>query len=176
MSGDIMMKELLVKYEQAQTLCFTGHRPERLPQGAALLRMQSRLSDAIEAAIRRGKVNFVSGAMSGFDTLAAEEMLRLKAKYPKIACILVAPFSVRFFNEKNWTPEWEARLRAVIKKADYYASLSENAYKGVYFERDRVIVDMSSEVIAFYDGGAGGTKFTVEYALGQNKPVINIAE
>ena len=172
-----MIEELLSKYEQTQTLCFTGHRPERLPQEAdELLRMRRRLEDAIEEAIGRGRVNFVSGAMSGFDTLAAEAVIRLKAKCPQIQCILIAPFSVHFFSHKNWTPEWEARLREVIKQADFSISLSEHAYKGVYFDRDRVIVDMAAEVIAYYDGGPGGTKYTVEYALGQGRPIINIAE
>ena len=133
-----MAQELLSKYEQSGTVCFSGHRPERLPKEADdLLRMQSRLTDAIEDAIRRGKVNFVSGAMSGFDTLAAEQVIRLKEKYPQIQCVLIAPFSVRFFNNKNWTREWEARLREVIRRADFKTSLSENAYKGVYFDRDR---------------------------------------
>ncbi|MDR0310979.1 MAG: hypothetical protein LBJ21_05285 [Acidobacteriota bacterium] len=42
-----MLKELLAKHEKTQTLCFTGHRPERLPQGADMLQMQERLSEAI---------------------------------------------------------------------------------------------------------------------------------
>ena len=168
-----MVMEILEKYERQKTLCFTGHRPERLPQGE-MRQVQRRLTDAIEDAIRHGKVNFVSGAMSGFDTLAAEQVIQLKEKYPQIQCIIVAPFAVNFFNSKNWTPEWEARLRAVIKRADFSISLSEHAYKGVYYKRDEVIVDMSSEVIAYYDGGAGGTKYTVDYALGHDKPVYNI--
>lgn len=171
-----MKDELLQKYDKPLTLCFTGHRPERLPRDSELLRMQSRLYDVIEEAVNRGYVNFVSGAMSGFDTLAAEQVLLLKEKYPFIQCVLVAPFSVRFFNNKNWTPEWEGRLRAVVKRADFGISLSEYSYKGVYYERDRVIVDMSSEVIAYYDGGSGGTKYTIDYALAQNKPVCNIAK
>ena len=140
-----MMKELLEKYEKTQTVCFTGHRPERLPQNEGELK--KRLSDAIEKAIERGKVNFVSGAMSGFDTLAAEQVVRLKETCPQIQCIMVVPFSVGFFNNKNWTPEWTARLRAVTKKADFAISLSEHYYKGVYYERDRMIVDKGSSFL-----------------------------
>jgi len=172
-----MIMELPEKHEQTRTLCFTGHRPERLPQGTSeLLRMQSRLLDAIEEAIRRGVVNFVSGAMSGFDTLAAEQVVRLKEKHPQIQCIMIAPFSVQFFNSKNWTPEWAARLRAVIQRADYGISLSEHYHKGVYYERDRVIVDMSSEVIAYYDGGPGGTAYTVNWAKTKGLTICNLYE
>jgi len=172
-----MSSDLFSKYKPSQTLCFTGHRPERLPQGVGeLLRMQSRLTDEIEAAIERGKVSFVSGAMSGFDTMAAERVIRLKKRYPQIQCILIAPFAVRFFNHQNWTPDWETRLRAVIKQADFSISLSEHAYKGVYYDRNRVMVDMSSEVIAYYDGGTGGTKYTVDYARDQNRPIFNVAD
>ena len=168
-----MIGELLERYEKTRTLCFTGHRPERLPQGDGLAR---RVAEAIEAATGRGIVNYVSGAMSGFDTLAAEQVIRLKEQYPQIQCILVAPFSVGFFNRKNWTPEWEARLRAVIKKSDYNISLSENAYKGVYYYRDRVMVDMSCEVIAYYDGGPGGTAYTVNRAKEKGLVVYNLCE
>ena len=172
-----MLQDLVSKYKPPQTLCFTGHRPERLPQRASeLRRLQGRLSDEIEAAIGRGKVNIVSGAMSGFDTMAAEQVIRLKETHPQIQCILIAPFAIRFFNDRNWTPEWETRLRAIIKRADFAISLSEHCYQGACFDRNRVIVDMSSEVITYYDGGSGGTKYTVDYAIGCNKPVCNIAD
>ena len=68
-----------------ETVCFAGQPPECLPQGFGdLLRMRDRLVDAIEAAIQKGKTNFVSGAEAGFDTLAAEQALLLKGKYPHI--------------------------------------------------------------------------------------------
>ena len=172
-----MIRGVIPAYEQGRTLCFTGHRPERLPQETSeLLRMQSRLSDAIEGAIERGVVNFVSGAMSGFDTLAAEQVLRLKEKYPQIQCIMIAPFSVHFFNSKSWTPKWSARLREVIRRADYGISLSEHYHKGVYYERDRVIVSMASEVIAYYDGGPGGTAYTVNWAKEKGLTIYNLYE
>jgi len=157
--------DTIKQFNPAKTVCFAGHRPDRLPQDAErLLLMRERLAVVIEDAVRRGNVNFVSGAMSGFDVEAAEQVIRLKDKYPQIQCIMIAPFSVRFFNAQNWTPAWIARLRAVIRQTDFALSLSEHSYKGVYFDRDRMIVDMSSEVIAYYDGGPGGTKYTLDYA------------
>jgi len=170
-----MSIELLGRYERSQTVCFTGHRPERLPrEPEGLTRLQTRLTRAIEDAIQRGKTNFISGAMSGFDTLAAEHVIALKEKHPQIRCILVAPYSVRYFHSKSWTPEWEARLKLVVERADLSIWLSENWYRGAYYARDRVIVDASSEVIAYYDGGAGGTRYTVNYAKVQGKPVGNM--
>ena len=171
------MRELLSKYDKSKTVCFTGHRPERLPQNLGeLIRMTDRLDDAIEAAIQRGKVNFVSGCMSGWDTIAAEQVIQLREKYPQIQCILVLPFEKDFFNNKNWTPAWEAWFMRVFKNADYKTSLSAKARKGIYFERDRVIVDMASEVITYYDGGPGGTKYTLEYAAKKHLSVVNIAD
>jgi len=166
---------ILENINPAQTVCFTGHRPGRLPSGAGeQIRMTARLADEIEAAVGRGKVSFISGCMSGFDTLAAEQVLRLKGQYPHIQCVLIAPFSAGFFRGQNWSAEWESRLRAVIRQADVAVSLSERAYKGVYFERDRVMVGLSSEVIAYYDGGAGGTRYTLEFARRQGMAVVNI--
>jgi uncharacterized phage-like protein YoqJ len=159
------------------TICFTGHRPGRLPREAGeQVRMMDSLTREIETAVQRRRINFVSGAMSGFDTLAAEQVLRLKEKHPSIRCILVAPFSENYFNRGNWTADWEARLLAVIRQADLAVSLSRYSYKGVYYARDRAIVDLAAEVIAYYDGGPGGTRYTIDYARSKNKPITNIAE
>jgi Uncharacterized protein conserved in bacteria len=167
----------LEKFAEEQTVCFTGHRPNRLPQTTEkILEMESKLSNAIENAIWRGKINFVSGSMSGFDILAAERVLLLKKTYPQIRCVLISPFSVHFYSGRNWTAEWEKRSLTVAKYSDFGISLSEHYYKGIYYERDRFIVDMSSEVIAYYDGGAGGTKYTIDYAAKQGRPVFNIIE
>jgi uncharacterized phage-like protein YoqJ len=134
-----------------------------------------RLGEEIEMAIKRGKTTYISGAMSGWDTIAAEQVLICKKKYPQIKCAVIVPFSENFFNKKNWTPEWEGRMRRVIEKADFHTYLFEKNHRGAYFERDRLMVDLSSEVIAYYDGGTGGTKYSLDYAVKKGKKVINLA-
>ncbi|MCL2351837.1 MAG: DUF1273 domain-containing protein [Firmicutes bacterium] len=169
--------EYLSEIKPVQTVCFTGHRPDRLPRDAtACARMLYLLDNEIKLAICRGKVNFVSGAMSGFDIIAAERVITHKAEYSQLRCILILPFSVRYFENENWTPEWIDRLQAVSEQADYEISLFERYHYGVYYERDKFIVDMSSEVIAYFDGQPGGTKYTIDYTVSCGKPLINLAD
>jgi uncharacterized phage-like protein YoqJ len=74
---------------RARTCCFTGHR--RFRQGDAPI-VQSRLSEILEFLITcRGVRYFCAGGALGFDTMAAETVLRLKERYPHIRLILVLP-------------------------------------------------------------------------------------
>ncbi len=68
-----------------QTCCFTGHRKIPPEQYAALAR---RLEQEITCLIGQGIVYFGAGGALGFDTLAAQTVLRLKKKYPQIKLIL----------------------------------------------------------------------------------------
>jgi len=161
--------------DRAKAVCFTGHRPGRLTQDAGgLRRLRGQLQDKIEDAVKRGKCFFINGGMAGFDIFAAEQVLYLKERYPDIQCAVIAPFSVHYYANENWTQEWRQRATTVFQQSDFKISLSEHYRKSIYYERDRALVDSASEVIAYYDGGAGGTKYTVQYARGQGLPVINL--
>lgn len=61
------------------TCCFTGHR--RIPP-EAIAPLRERLEAEIESLIRQGVRYFGAGGALGFDTLAAEAVLDLKAVYP----------------------------------------------------------------------------------------------
>ena len=61
------------------TCCFTGHR--NLPEGERT-RIEARLESAIAGFVQRGYRTFCAGGALGFDTLAAQTVLRLKGMYP----------------------------------------------------------------------------------------------
>lgn len=70
------------------TCCFAGHRdipPESLPVLAAML--ETTVHDLIADGIRY----FYAGGALGFDTLAAETVLRLRDQFPQIRLILALP-------------------------------------------------------------------------------------
>ena len=66
---------------RAKTCCFTGHR--RIPR-EALPRLERRLSEELEALAARGVVYFGAGGALGFDTLAAEAVIRLQRTRPQV--------------------------------------------------------------------------------------------
>lgn len=162
----------------SKNVAFTGYRPQKLPQRGNK-EVQEELSIRLQAAIvdslGRGYMTFLNGCMAGWDILAAESVLTLKPLYPQIICATVAPFRKSFFAGNNWTPEWKARALKVYQQSDIAFSLSENYARGVYYARDRFLIDHSSLVICFYDGKPGGTKYTVDYAKTQNREIINLA-
>ena len=73
---------------QSKTVCFTGHRSlpaEELPE------ISRHLEDTLIALIEQGYCYFGAGGALGFDTLAAQMVLRLRERYPQIRLILVLP-------------------------------------------------------------------------------------
>ncbi len=71
------------------TCCFTGHR--RFRPGDAP-RVQTRLEEIVEQLILyHGVCYFGAGGALGFDTMAADTVLRFRARYSQIRLILVLP-------------------------------------------------------------------------------------
>lgn len=73
---------------ESRTACFTGHR--ELPTDD-LPEISKRLEDTLVKLIEQGYRYFGAGGALGFDTLAAQVVLRLRERYPQIRLILVLP-------------------------------------------------------------------------------------
>lgn len=72
-----------------QVCCFTGHR--RIPQNE-LKGIEERLEATITELYSRGVVYYGAGGALGFDTLAAETVMRLRdGILPNLRLILVLP-------------------------------------------------------------------------------------
>lgn len=50
----------------------------------------------------------------------------------------------------------------------------EHYSKDCFFARNRYMVDKADVIVCAYDGQSGGTAYTVNYALKQNKIVVQI--
>jgi len=164
---------------KSETVCFSGYRPHKLPHGGdestlEMQRIKENTKAMITAMVEKGKTNFINGLMMGYDLIAIEQVLELKKTYTEIKCISVAPFSIGYFLENNWTEEWKQRALQVCRNSDTGFSLSERYKSGIYYERDRFMVDNSSEIIVCYDGQSGGTKYTVDFAVKKGLTVHNV--
>ena len=172
--------DTLNEINPALAVAFSGHRPDRLPghgdpDTPETQKLIATLREQIEDAIERGKIIYIQGAMTGFDILCGEQIILLKEKHPQIRLVTVAPYQERFFSrEPCWTPDWIHRAREVFSRQDIGVKLSERYYPGVYYERNRTMIDHSSELICYHDGGKGGTAQTVRYAKGRGLPVYNL--
>ena len=73
---------------KSTTVCFTGHRT--IPSGEKEV-ISKRLEDVLNLLVNKGYINFVAGGALGFDTLAAEKVLKLRKIYPDVRLILALP-------------------------------------------------------------------------------------
>lgn len=164
-----------------KNICFAGPRPARLPDhgrrdSAAMVEIKQRLKQTILSHFSQGKTTFLNGCMSGFDVIAGETVLSLKQEYPAIRCVTAAPFRLDYFRNENWTPEWKARALDLYLRSDAAFSLSQTYHKGVYYERNRFMVDHSAALICYYTGAGTGTKYTMDYAAKKRLEIANIAQ
>ena len=171
---------ILEQLNPARSVCFSGHRPERLPRrgkpdAPEMQTLAAALRHEIEYAIRRGLDTFLNGLMAGWDVLSAEQVLALKDQYPHIRLVTLAPYAVGFFScEKCWTDDWIKRAKEVCRQSDIGVSLAERYRAGIYYERNHILVDHSAELICYWDGDKGGTQFTVQYAKSRGQAVNNL--
>ena len=155
-----------------QTCCFTGHRELAEPVEV----IEKRLLDTVEKLIQSGYRYFGAGGARGFDALASEAVLKLKEKYPHIHLILVLPFPEQYRREGNWTSAEIDQYHSLQKRASKVVTLAPAYRSGIYYQRNRYLVDHSSVCVAYMDRLNSGTGYTVNYARKQGAAVLNIAD
>lgn len=174
--------DILNQIDSNNAVSFSGHRPDRLPGHGDLDAPETQkliinLRKRIEDAIKRDKNTYINGFMAGWDILAAEQVIALKENYPHIRLVTIAPFSVHYFSrEKCWTAEWVKRAKDVCRWQETGIKIAEHYRMGIYYERNRSLVDNSSELFCYWDGGKGGTEQTVNYAKHKKLIIYNFFE
>lgn len=155
--------------KRKRTCCFTGHReiPEKDLAG-----VQARLEQTIIKLYERGVIYYGSGGALGFDTLAAETVLRLRESYPKLRLILVLPCKDQ---TRRWRAEDVAKYEDILQMADKVVYTGENYTRGCMHTRNRHLVDESSVCVCYQTKDNGGTAYTVGYANDHGLDVINVA-
>ena len=152
-----------------RTCCFTGHRDLPVQRQKELA---AKLEETIIGLIDRGIRFYGAGGARGWDTLAAQTVLRLKGRFPHIKLILVFPCRTQ---TRGWpaadVQEYE-RIKALADKVVY---TSQEYTKGCMHKRNRHLVDHSSVCVCYLTKKDGGTAYTVDYAERQGLEIINLA-
>lgn len=143
--------------------CFTGHRPEKLRKEEPYY--QGPLNHAIREAMGRGFHTFICGMARGIDIWSAEQILRLRKEYPELRLICALPHPDF---EKRWAADWQRRVHAILNAADLVRVISSSFSMSCYQKRNEWMVCHSSLLIAAYNGSAGGTRNTIEFARKQH--------
>ncbi len=145
------------------TLCFTGHRSQKLPwqfneQDIQCVKMIDTTKEKVEQSIIEGYVYFISGMALGFDMICAEIVLEYKKKYPHIKLVCAIPCKNQ---DKLWSREYKIRYKEILSHADIIRYISKEYTKTCMLERNDYMLKNSSKVIALFNGVAGGTESTI---------------
>ena len=154
---------------ETRTACFTGHR--QIPTEEEE-KIRARLDEVIEDLIGQGIDCFAAGGALGFDTMAAQAVLRAKEKYPHIRLILVLPFPDQ---SKRWSERNRKVYEEIKLQADEVEYTSEHYTRFCMFARNWRLVERACVCVAYQTKDTGGTAYTVKYARSKELRIINIA-
>lgn len=154
-----------VDINNEKVCAFTGHR--QMEENFDLFRFEEVLTSYIE----EGYTTFLCGMAVGFDTVAAELVIKLKKIFSEIKLIACIPCEgqSRYFASAD-----KRRYENILKSCDEVKVLNDRYYKGCMQARDRYMVDNCQLLIAYKRVNSGGTYYTLNYALSQNKRICLI--
>jgi uncharacterized phage-like protein YoqJ len=161
-----------------KTCCFTGHCPAKLSfeydeESPECLRLKVSLLSLIDEMRMKGVTNFLSGMAQGVDIIAAEAVLDIRRTYPqdKIRLVAAVPYEGQ---ADRWSEAYRERYFNILAVADEVITLQHRYTDRCMLDRDRYMVDASGYMIAVYNGSKGGTKYTVDYAIGKGLDITII--
>ena len=156
---------------EQQTCCLTGHRV--IPPGEEK-KIMVRARYIIARLIREKNVRFfgVGGAV-GFDMLAAEYLLDLKAhREHQLKIISVLPYPA-WRETEDWTDALRLREERILRACDKVVYVRPEYEKNVFLLRDRKLVDGSAYCVSYCNRPRTGTAYTVKYAMEHGVKVFN---
>ncbi len=156
--------------------CFTGHRPSKLPwryneDDARCIALKRRMLDAVEAAYEEGYRHFICGMAMGCDLYFCECVLALREKHADVTIEAAIPCPTQ---PDAWPAAVRHRYVQMVAACDYETLVSDTYSSTCMQRRDRYMVDHASLLIAAFDGSAGGTRYTMEYAMRRGLDIVDL--
>lgn len=148
--------------------CFTGHRDYEKTVTPLEKMFFEKLIDNL---IGYGYTTFIAGGALGFDTAAAEYVLKKKKSGLPVRLVLILPCADQ---ADRWSPWARRRYEAIRASADEVICLHDAYVDGCMQERNRMMVQKSTACVAYCTRESGGTAYTVRYAEAQKLHVYNI--
>lgn len=150
--------------------CFTGHRSY---EKDASRRERIAFEKLVNHLIDHGYTTFIAGGALGFDTAAAEYILKKRKKGCNVRLWLALPCANQ---DERWQEADRLRYEKIKAAADRVDCLSESYYDGCMQERNRYMVNHSSVCVAYCTKSYGGTAGTIRYAQNRGLRIYNIPE
>lgn len=156
--------------------CFTGHRPGKLPwryneADPRCLSLKRRIADAAEAAYLEGYRHFLCGMALGCDLYFCECVLALRQIHGDVTVEAAIPCPTQ---ADSWPADQQVRYRHLVDACDFETLVSARYTSSCMQRRDRYMVDHASLLIAAFDGTAGGTRYTMQYAMSRGLSIVDL--
>ena len=156
---------------------FTGHRPNKLPwryneNAPGCVALKRTLAEQIVALADNGYTHFLSGMALGVDCWCSQIVLDLREKNPalKLHCLLPCEGQ-----DAKWPASSQKRYHTILERADSIVYVNREYNDICMLERDHALVQLSSLLLAVYDGSfRSGTGATVRYAQKMGREIIVI--
>lgn len=161
-------------HHEQNTVCFTGHRLQKLPFGfneedPKCIKMKRMLYRKIEDLIvNHGASHFISGMAIGVDMICGEIVLELKNEHPHITLECAIPCQSQ---PDRWSKGMKDRYYSILNQSDCNTVLQERYTSDCMHKRNEYMVEKSEIVIAVWDGTVSGTGYTVNIAKEQGKKI-----
>ena len=160
--------------DSGRTCCFTGHRPDKLPWGLdendpRCTALKRSLLREVAGLYRRGFRHFISGMAMGCDLYFAEAVLNLRKSCPDLTLEGAVPCPTQ---ADRWPEGQRRRWRELLGRCDLETVVQQHYDRYCMHRRDRYMVDRSAAVLAVFDGTAGGTRYTLNYAMDQKLEIL----
>lgn len=148
-----------------RTVCFSGHRPEKLVCGGdetnpVINRLKSMIYKEIYDSWKDGYTVFISGLARGVDMWAAEMVADLKRK-ADVKLICVKPYKNHGYNLKG-VEKW--RYNHILENADETVIICDEYRKNCMRLRNEYMIEHSSKLIAVVSDYRSGTGQTIRLA------------
>lgn len=179
-----------------KTVCFSGHRTVRpaaqgslfhagnaagsdcggggfVPAGhdpALYGSLCEQLLQKIEELHLLGADTFMCGMAEGFDLMAGQAVLNMRARYRDIRLVAVVPF------EGHGVKSADARAiyDCIIAGADDRVVVSPRYSHDCFHRRNDYMVERSGTLICWFNGTRGGTEYTVKAAIRRGLSIHNL--
>lgn len=142
------MKNLLVCGYRANELNIFNQKHKGIPY--IKMAIEARLAPLID----EGLEWVLTAGQYGFDLWVCEVANELRLRYPQLKTSILAAYKSP---EEKWSEEKQTYFRDIAKAVDYYGSVSNQPYSGVWQlrNRDDLLFRKSDGMLLFYDEDAG---------------------
>lgn len=127
------------------------------------------LHQAVAKAISDGYNIFLSGGASGFDLLAAEEVLRQKYNHAQLALRMILPYVNQ---SARYSVSDAARYKELLAQSESVHYISEPYTRDCMFRRNERLIFHAELCIAYLRKSRGGTFMTVNMAKRKGIDII----